>query len=128
MSAKTILKSYNVVPPVAGNMATTLTSAPTNVQMIDDAGYSLAWTGTPVGVFNIQCSADYNPGTPFTDYSANPGTWTTITLTTPITASGVPDNGYVDLTLISAPWIRVQFVPSSGTGSLSVWVTGKSVS
>lgn len=128
MSAKTILKPYNVVPPVAGNMATTLTSAPTNTQLIDDAGYAFSWTGTPTGTFNIQCSADYTPGTFPSDYPTNPGTWTTITLTTPITASGGPDNAYVDLTLISAPWIRLQYVPTSGTGSLSVWVTGKSLS
>ena|SRR5271166_2348673 len=128
MSAKTILKSYNVVPSVAGNMASNLTSSPTNVQMIDDAGYSLAWTGSPTGTFNFQVSADYNPGANPTDYPANPGTWTTVTLSTPIIASGSADNAYVDMTLISAPWIRVQYVATSGTGALSVWVTGKSVS
>lgn len=127
MSAKTILKSFNVVPSVAGNMATTLTSPPTNVQMIDDVGYSLSWTGTPTGAFNFQCSADYSPGLSPDQYPINPGTWTTMTLSTNITASGAPDNAFVDLTLISAPWVRVQYVPSSGTGAVSIWVTGKSV-
>src|SRR5271166_2510462 len=113
MSAKTILKPYQVVSN--GNMSTTITSNPTNVQMIDNAGYSLAWTGVPVGTFSFQCSADYTPGTYPSDYPANPGTWTTMTLSANITASGSPDNAYVDLTLLSAPWIRVQYVPSSGT-------------
>lgn len=128
MSAKTILIPYNVVPPVAGNMATTLTSPPTSVKMLDDVGYAFSWTGAPVGTFNIQCSADYRPGQ-FPDEAPQfAGTWTTMTLSTPITASGTPDNAYADLTLISAPWVRLQYVAVSGTGSLSVWVTGKSLS
>lgn len=127
MSAKTILRPYNVVPPVAGNMASPIQSLPTNTQTLDDVGYSLAWTGTPVGTFTFQCSADYSPGTFPSDYPQNAGTWTTFTTSSSITASGTPDNAYVDLTLISAPWVRVVYTPSSSTGTLSAWVTGKSV-
>lgn len=126
MSAKTILRPYQVLS--AGDMSTSITSAPTNVQMIDNAGYSLSWSGTPVGAFSFQCSADYTPGTFPSDYPVNAGTWTTMTLSANITASGSPDNAYVDLTLLSAPWIRVVYTRTSGSGSLSIWVTGKSES
>lgn len=126
MSAKTLLIPYNVVP--AGNMVSQIISPPTAVKMTDDIGYSLAWTGAPNGIFSFQCSADYTPGSFPSDYPLNAGTWTNITLSTIITASGTPDNAYVDLQLISAPWVRVVYTPSSGTGTLSVWVTGKSLS
>jgi hypothetical protein len=128
MSAKTILVPYNVVPPVAGNMGSILQSFPTKVQMEDTIGYSLSWTGTPTGIFTVQCSADYSPGTFPSDYPINAGTWTNITLNAPIVASGSADNGYVDLQLISAPWVRVVYTPSAGTGVLSAWVVGKSLS
>ena len=129
MSAKTILVPYNVVPPVPGNMLSTLVSFPTKIQLEDVAGYSLSWTGAPVGTFSFQCSADYTPNAPFpSDYSASAGTWTNITLNNTIAAAGTPDNAYVDLQLVSAPWIRVVYTPTDGTGTLSIWVTGKSLS
>jgi hypothetical protein len=126
MSAKTILKSYQVV--LNGNMTSNITSPPTNIQMLDNTGYSIAFSGTPTGTFSVQCSADYQPGTAPTEYPMNPGTWTTLPLSNPITAAGSPDNGYIDLTLLSAPWIRLVYTASSGSDSLQVWVTGKSLS
>lgn len=125
MAAKSYIKPYNVVPPVAGNMATTFQSPPTNISGMDDCGYSVAWTGAPTGTFSVQASVDYNPGQNPTDYPANPGTWTTIPLSATVTASGSPDNGFIDITLISAPWIRLVYTAVSGTGTLSVWVVGK---
>lgn len=128
MSAKTLLIPYNVVPPLAGNMVSTLASLPTNIKTIDDIGYSLQWSGAPTGTFSFQCSADYTPSAPFpSDYPTTAGTWTEITLSNPIVATGTADNAYVDLKLISAPWVRVVYTPSAGTGTLSVWITGKSV-
>lgn len=126
MSAKTILRSYQVV--TNGNMNSNITSPPTNIQMLDDVGYSVAWTGTPTGTFSVQISADYTPGTYPSDYPANPGTWTTLTLSNPIAATGSPDNGYIDMALLSAPWIRLVYTFTSGSGMLQVWVTGKSLS
>ena len=129
MSAKTILVPYNVIPPIAGNMLSILVSLPTKVQMEDVIGYSLNWSAGATGTFSFQCSADYTPNAPFpSDYSASAGTWTPITLNNTITASGTADNAYVDLQLLSAPWVRVVYTPASGTGTLSAWVTAKSLS
>lgn len=125
MAAKSYIKPYNVVPPVPGNMLSTLQSNPTNVSGMDDVGYSMSWTGAPVGTFTFQCSADYQPGLAPTDYPINAGTWTTYTMSNTITAAGVPDNAFADLTLISAPWVRCVYTPTSGTGTVSIWVVGK---
>src|SRR5580704_13393737 len=104
MSAKTIIVSYNVVPPIAGNLLSTLQSMPTNVQMVDDVAYSLSWTGAPFGTFTFQCSNDYTPGTFPNDYPLFAGNWVTYTLSNTITASGTPDAAFVDLPLIGAKW------------------------
>lgn len=125
MAAKNRLEPYNVVPPLAGNMVSTLQSLPTNISGMDDVGYSLAWTGTPSGTFSVQVSLDYHPGQNPTNYPMYAGTWTTIPLNSTVTASGTPDNAFIDVTLISAPWIRLVYTPSSSTGTLSVWVCGK---
>ena len=125
MAAKNRLQPYNVVPAASGNMLSTLQSPPTNISGLDDVGYSLSWTGTPNGTFTVQVSLDYSPGLAPTDYPINAGTWSTLTLSTAITASGSPDNAFIDVTLVSAPWIRLVYTPSSSTGTLSVWVCGK---
>jgi hypothetical protein len=125
MAAKNRLQPYNVVPPVTGNMLSTLQSNPTNISGMDDVGYSGSFTGAPVGTFSVQASVDYQPGLAPTDYPINAGTWTTLPLNGTVTASGSPDNFFIDVTLISAPWIRLVYTPTSGTGTLSVWVCGK---
>ncbi len=125
MAAKNRLEPYNVVPPVAGNMASTITSSPTNISGMDDVGYAGNFTGTPVGTFSVQVSLDYSPGKAPNDYPINPGNWTTIPLNSTVTASGSPDNFFIDVTLISAPWIRLVYTASSSTGTLSAWICGK---
>jgi|ERR1700677_351282 len=125
MAAKNRLQPYNVIPPIAGNMLSTLQSNPTNISGMDDVGYSGSFTGAPVGTFSVQASVDYQPGQNPTDYPMNAGTWTTLPLNGTVTASGSPDNFFIDVTLISAPWIRLVYNPTSGTGTLSVWVCGK---
>lgn len=125
MAAKSYIKPYNVVPPVPGNMLSTLQSNPTNISGMDDVGYSGSFTGAPVGTFSVQASVDYQPGLAPTDYPINAGNWVTLPLNAAVTASGSPDNFFIDITLISAPWIRLVYTPTSGTGTLSVWVVGK---
>lgn len=126
MAAKSFLKPYKVVS--AGDMSTaSITSPVTAIQTIDNIGYQLNWTGTPTGTFNIQVSMDYEPGKSPDDKPFNAGTWTTVTLTVPVVASGSADNAYVDLDQLSAPYIRVVYTRTSGSGSLNAFVTGKAI-
>ncbi len=119
----------------AGNMATsTLTSAKTNIEGLDNIGIQYAWTGNAVGTFAIQISADYQQD--MLGNVLNAGNWVTIavsywdgsatqTVTAIPTTVGSPI--YVDLAFLSAPWIRTVYTKISGTGSLTATITGKQV-
>jgi hypothetical protein len=119
MATKDSLKVFQIV--TAGNMATTLTSTVTNINKLDNIGiqcnYSTA--GAPVGVFSVQVSADYQQ-----DYNGNvtnAGQWTT--LTSANASGGEPT--YFDMNQLSAPWIRLLYTPTSGSGSLNAYITAK---
>lgn len=130
-------KLLNFVTIAAGDMSTaSLTSTVTNIQHLDDIGYQFFWTGSPVGTFAIQVSSDYAE-----DYSSPPnvtnsGHWTPMTFTyfngtNFITATSIPTSVgspvFVDIALTSAPWIRVVYTKTSGTGSLTTSVTAKEI-
>lgn len=131
MSKKSNLPVFQTV--TAGDMSTaSITSAVTNIQILDDIGVQLNWTGSPVGNFRVQISADHAQ-----DINGNvtvAGNWTPLTLTywdgaawaTSVdipTSLGSPI--YFDMALLSAPWIRVLYTKTSGTGTLSAFITAK---
>lgn len=111
----------------------TLSSAVTNITHKDNVAYQLAWTGTPNGQFYVQGSLDYNPGVPQSepDGAQNNGTWTTIPaeddLGNPPVASGSAGQILMDLSQLPFPFIRIQYVNASGSGTLTGWVSGKAI-
>ena len=121
MSSRPQFNPYSVI--TNGNMSTSLTSEVTIIQKISYVSYSVAFTGTPVGTFSVEVSNDYalNPdGT-----VKNSGTWTAVTLTSSPAATGSADNGFIDLSGISAYAIRLKYTRSSGTGTLNAVINGK---
>lgn len=116
----------------AGNMATSLTSSVTSIKYLDDVGIQFTWSGAPVGTFSIQVSANY-----LQDDNGNvrvTGNWVPLTLTywngtTWVTDTSIPSSVgspiYVDLALLSAPWIRAVYTRTSGTGTLTATLTAK---
>ncbi len=112
------LPAYKIIPTQSDSGV--VTSAVTNIFFKDNIGIQLVWTGTLAGTFSAQISADYNENTAS-------GTWTTITLNPVPTAAGSPDNAYIDITQISAPFIRVVFNYTSGSGNLTGTIVGKGV-
>lgn len=110
---------------------TVISNTPSEIKHKDNIFYQLSWTGNPVGTFAVQVSADYNPGLPQTDGALNNGTWTTVPAVdqsgNPGAASGSAGVLLYDLQEISAPFIRVQYTNSSGTGALTGYVFGKSL-
>lgn len=112
------LPPYAIIPTQA--VSGDVTSAVTNIFMKDNVGIQVVWTGTLAGTFDAQISADYNPVTLI-------GTWTSITLSPVPTASGSASNAYIDITQISAPYIRVFFDYSSGSGNLTGTIVAKGV-
>jgi len=112
----------------------TLTSSVTNIQFLDDVGYQFVWTGSPVGTIAVQVSADYAQD--FSGNVTNSGNWTPITLSylsggSFVNSQSIPTSVgspvYLDLALLSAPWIRAVYTNSSGTGTLTATITAKEV-
>ena len=132
MSRKNNLKQFNTI--AAGSMASSITSAVTDIQFLDDIGYQFTWTGSPSGSFSIQVSADYSQ-----DQSGNimnAGHWVPLTMTywngsAFVTGTSIPTSVgspvYIDLALLSAPYIRAVYNSVSGSGSLTATITAKMV-
>lgn len=126
MSRKQFLKPYQLI--TSGDMSqASIISPVTDIQGLDNVGYQVNFTGAPVGTFSVEVSMDYQPGTSPNSPPANAGNWIPVTLSTPVTASGSPDNAYIDLALLSAPYIRLKYTKTSGTGSLNAFIVAKAI-
>lgn len=129
---KNNIKQFQSV--VAGAMSGNITSAVTDIQFLDDIGLQLNYSGSPTGTFSVQVSADHSE-----DFNGNvlvAGQWIPLTLsywngTSSITATSIPTSVgspiYLDLALLSAPYIRVVYTAGSGSGTLNVFLTAKQV-
>jgi hypothetical protein len=118
--------SVQIVPSTANNMTGTavVTSSVVRLKDINQGSIQAIWTGTPVGVFDVQASLDYslNP-----DGSVrNAGHWASLgaSLSAP---AGSASNALVDLALTGVPWIRLVYTNASGTGTLSALLYGKGI-
>lgn len=135
MSRKNNLLAFNNI--VAGDMSTaSLTSTVTNIQFLDDIGLELVWTASPVGNFQVQVSIDYAQDNSSPPNVTSTGNWVPLVLTywngsAFVTGTDIPTSLgsaiYLDLALLSAPWIRVVYTKSSGTGTLNSYITAKMV-
>ncbi len=115
-------------------MSGNLTSTVTNIQFLDNIGLQCNFTGSPVGLISAEVSADYEK-TPEGTVS-NQGSWAPIPLSyfsgsSMTTALSIPVSVgspiYIDLNQLSAPWIRIKYTFTSGTGVLSSFITCKQV-
>lgn len=133
MSRKSnLLKFQNIV---AGDASlTSVTSTITNIEHLDNIGLQFSWTGSPVGTFAVQVSVDHAQDTNGNVTVA--GSWTAIPLSylssgSMTTATTIPTSVgspiYVDLNQLSAPWIRVVYTKGSGTGTLTGYITAKTI-
>ena len=119
----------------SGDMSTvSITSAVTSIQWLDNVGIQLNFSGSPVGTFAVQVSADYAQDTE--GNVQNPGHWIPLVLTYFISGGFTSDTSvptsvgspiYLDLNQLSAPWIRVVYTKGSGTGTLNAFITAKLV-
>lgn len=126
---KTILKFQCIT---SGDMSlSSLTSPVTNIQFLDNIGIQINYSGSPVGKFNVQVSADYAQDSQ--GNVTNAGNWASISFLvfsgsiTDISVPGSTSPIYLDITQISAPWIRVIYTKTSGTGTANVFLTAKEV-
>lgn len=124
MSSKNILTPFQNI--VSGDMSqASITSSVTTIQYLDNIGVQLNFSGSPVGTFAIQVSADYKQDA--NGNVMNAGNWIPVTLSPAPVASGSPGQIYLDLNQLSSPYLRVVYTKTSGTGTLQGYVTGKEV-
>lgn len=122
-------KNYDAV-----SMGASATSTVTCIQFLDNIGVQLDWTGSPSGNFQVQVSANYSQDELGNVISA--GTWVPLVLSywdgsQFVTSTNIPTTlgspVYLDLALLSAPYIRVVYTRSGGTGTLNGRITAKMV-
>lgn len=121
--AQNPLLSFHLVS--AASMVSTVTSKAQACQYQDNVGIQLIWTGTPTGTFDVQVSI--NHAQDFQGNITTAGTFTSLTLSPVPAAAGSAGSYYVDLNQLSAPYYRIVYTPSSGTGTLDIYVSGKGV-
>jgi len=113
---KNILQPYAIIAD--GDMSNDLVSEPTNVQYLDRLAIQLIWTDSPVGDFAVETSLNYNP-------LLNAGDWTAYSFSPSPAATGAADSIFIDLTVTSAPYLRVSYTATSGAGTLQAYISGK---
>lgn len=123
MGRKNTLKKYQLI--TNGDMSGDITSAVTNIQYLDNIGIQLNGSGLPIGVIRVQVSADYDVNA--SGVVTNPGNWINMVLSPTPQFTGSADQIYIDIVPTSAPWIRVFYDFTSGTGSLNGFITAKMI-
>jgi len=110
---------------VAGDMsAASLTSRAMRSALLDDYSFQAVWTGSsPVGTLDVQVSNDHqeNGGV-----VVNAGTWTSIYNSVPA-VSGNSGSLFLNISAISAAFVRAVYTKGSGTGTLDVYFNGRSI-
>lgn len=105
-------------------MSGNITSSVTVIQNSSMLSYDISWAGTaPVGTMSVQVSNTYTQNADGT--VANPGNWTTLTLSAPTPVTGATGNGFIDVDATGAYAIRLVYNFTSGTGRLNATITGK---
>jgi hypothetical protein len=114
----------------AQSMTSSFNSVAIPINLMDDVGIQTNVTNgsSAVGTLSIQVSADH-----LQDDEGNilvAGTWATVqsppgtNLTLAVTGNGAY---YFDLALLSAPYCRLAYTATSGTGTADGWVAAKAI-
>lgn len=128
MSTRTHLAPHYILN--ASDMTQTL-SGVTILKSLSVVSYEIFWAGTsPVGAITVQLSNSYRQNPDGTILS--PGMWTdipfqnstgTVVQSIPIAANS--GSGFIDVRITGAGAIKIIYTPASGTGDLTVVVSGK---
>lgn len=130
---KNNLLQFNTINNVSMSVSS-ITSAVTDIQFLDDVGIQFTWTGSPTGSFAVQVSANHKQ-----DLNGNvqtAGNWVPLTFTywdgaMFVTAQSVPTSAgspiYLDMALLSAPYIRCVYTGTPAVGTLTATITAKEI-
>lgn len=117
---KNIVEPYQTL--VDGDMTGNLVSSVTGASYQDNIGLQIQWTSAnAIGYISIQASINYNPVTSSGDFYE-------LTFDPVLQQPNSDSDGYlVNLNQLPFNFYRVNYVATSGTGTLNVWVTSKEV-
>ena len=100
---------------------TVVTSPITNIRGFDNVAYDIQFTGTPTGTFSVLVSSSYDPVT-------NPNAiFIALTLSPSPVASGAAGQIGIDINQSGFQYIKLVYTNTSGTGTLSAFVSGKAI-
>lgn len=114
MARKNIVASYAMID--AGNLSGNITSEVVNVQNMDKGSVHVSWTGSsPVGTITVQARNGANDA------------WFNLNMGSAITISGASGDHQLIFNEMPFTDIRLQYVSTSGTGSIDAIITLKQV-
>lgn len=124
MARKHTLPPHNMLEDA--DMSGNLLSDPTNVSQIDQAVVFINWSSTPVGEFFLE-GAQVKPDQ-LRANSALPSdiVWNTLAFSDPMTTSGETSHQVV-FTELPFTHLRLRYTASSGSGTVTATISGKSV-
>jgi hypothetical protein len=122
MPRKNVLSTFKAI--TNGDMSSIIVSPVTNVMFLDNLIIQLNSTGTPAGEYLVEFSADYDQDAQ--GNVLNAGNWVALALSPSpvITTSGTI---IIDLNQMPASWMRLRWVPTSGTGVLNMFLSAKEI-
>lgn len=122
MSSRPQFSPYTVI--LDGDMSGSLTSKITVIQKLSLISYGVSWSGSsPIGTIAVEVSNDYTQNEDGT--VRNAGTWNALPLDGTVAVSGNLDNGFVDVDLNGAYAMRLQYIRTSGTGTMQAVISSK---
>lgn len=122
---KNVLGKFQIVTAGDQSLAT-VASTITNIQGMDNLGIQVhIASGTASGTFDVQISADH---VEINGVVTTVGNWVSLGSTyTATVTSGSPADIYFDLNQLSAPYIRLLYTKTSGTGTFNAFIVGKMI-
>jgi hypothetical protein len=123
MSSRPLIKPFPVI--VNADMSTTITSEATIVDNISAISYDISWSGSsPTGTVSVEVSDTYKENSNGTAILVA-GNWYTLPLSTTTNVSGNTGTGGIDVQITGFYAIRLQYVPSGGTGTMQATLAAK---
>jgi hypothetical protein len=99
---------------VAASLGVSVEGEAIDIRWIDRISAHLTWSGTPTGSFSVEGSNDKTH-------------WVAIPMTVEVLAEGVANDAVIDIET-AVKYVRLKYTRTSGTGSLTVKLYGKSIS
>lgn len=119
-AGKDYVPGFVLIP--ATSMASNITSDPVDVRGWDNIDVELIASGSPTGTFAVDCSLNQKvpPGT-------TAQTWVAIPLSPTPAVTGSASNIIIELNQMGCMYLRVRYVDTSGTGTLTAYVGQKQI-